>query len=82
MSGECEYRCESLDACIAPALWCDGIAQCPHGEDERLSQCSALLRVPAQYAAALLAFSILAAFATVSFVFHLFIIIYLMRTTV
>lgn len=66
LSGECEYRCSSLDACIAPALWCDGVAQCPRGEDERLAQCSALLRVPAQYAAVLIALSILAAVALVS----------------
>ncbi|XP_072943885.1 uncharacterized protein [Epargyreus clarus] len=66
LSGECEYRCESLDACIAPALWCDGVAQCPRGDDERLSQCSALLRVPAHYAAALLALSVLAAFAVIA----------------
>ncbi|KOB64833.1 Low density lipoprotein receptor-related protein-like protein [Operophtera brumata] len=50
LSGECAYRCTSLDACIAPALWCDGVAQCPGGEDERLAHCSALLRVPAHNA--------------------------------
>ncbi|XP_034840103.1 uncharacterized protein [Maniola hyperantus] len=66
LSGECPYRCESLDACIEPALWCDGIAQCPQGEDERLSQCSALLRVPAHYAVAVLALTILAAFAVIA----------------
>lgn len=66
MSGDCEYRCPSLDACIEPSLWCDGVSHCPHGEDERLSQCSSLLRMPLQYAAALIALTIIAAFATVS----------------
>ncbi|XP_011559939.3 uncharacterized protein LOC105390349 [Plutella xylostella] len=66
LSGECEYRCESLDACIEAALWCDGVEQCPHGEDERLSQCSALLRMPAQYAAAILALTVLFALALIA----------------
>lgn len=66
LSGECEYRCPSLDACISGALWCDGVAHCPRGEDERLAYCSALLRVPAHYAAALLALTALAAAAVVT----------------
>lgn len=66
LSGECEYRCASLDACIAAALWCDGIPHCPRGEDERLAHCSALLRVPAHYAVMFLALTVLAAFAVVS----------------
>ncbi|GBP31499.1 hypothetical protein EVAR_84609_1 [Eumeta japonica] len=65
LSGECEHRCSSLDACIEPVLWCDGVAHCPDAEDERLSQCSSLLRVPAQYAAALFALAVLAAFAAI-----------------
>lgn len=71
LSGECQYKCASLDACIAPALWCDGVVQCPQGEDERLSECSALLRVPAHYAAAMLALTILTVIAVVSFEIHL-----------
>ncbi|XP_013139476.1 PREDICTED: uncharacterized protein LOC106104080 [Papilio polytes] len=66
LSGECQYKCASLDACIAPALWCDGVVQCPQGEDERLSECSALLRVPAHYAAAMLALTILTVIAVIA----------------
>lgn len=71
MSGDCEYRCPSLDACISPALWCDGKDHCPHGEDERLYQCSTLLRMPAQYTAALLALTALFAFAMVGHISNL-----------
>ncbi|XP_028030461.1 uncharacterized protein LOC114243244 [Bombyx mandarina] len=66
LSGECTHRCASLDACIAAALWCDGMAHCPHGDDERLAHCSALLRLPAHYALALLAFAALTGCALVA----------------
>ncbi|XP_041977811.1 uncharacterized protein LOC121732087 [Aricia agestis] len=66
LSGECAHRCASLDACISPALWCDGVAQCPDGSDERLAQCSALLRLPPHYALAFIACTLLATFAVIA----------------
>ncbi|XP_046989403.1 uncharacterized protein LOC124594941 [Schistocerca americana] len=52
---DCPHRCPELDACINASLWCDGVAHCPSGADERLSECWARL-VPLPWAAAALAF--------------------------
>lgn len=30
----CPHYCHSLPGCLAPALWCDGMQDCPAGEDE------------------------------------------------
>lgn len=38
---ECPHKCPELDACISPALWCDGKDHCPSGWDESESQCGA-----------------------------------------
>ncbi|XP_049770968.1 uncharacterized protein LOC126112383 [Schistocerca cancellata] len=51
---DCPHRCPELDACINASLWCDGVAHCPSGADERLSECWARL-VPLPWAAAALA---------------------------
>ncbi|XP_049816979.1 uncharacterized protein LOC109597464 [Aethina tumida] len=38
---ECTHKCPELDACINPALWCDGKDHCPSGWDESEGQCGA-----------------------------------------
>lgn len=50
---ECEFMCPGLDACVNGSIFCDGIEQCPSGEDESFSHCSALLRLPAEVLAGL-----------------------------
>ncbi|XP_058457818.1 uncharacterized protein LOC131434755 isoform X2 [Malaya genurostris] len=45
---ECPYMCPDLNACVNASIWCDGIEQCPSGEDESFTNCSALLRLPAE----------------------------------
>ncbi|XP_058836455.1 uncharacterized protein LOC131693017 isoform X2 [Topomyia yanbarensis] len=45
---ECPYLCPDLNACVNASIWCDGIEQCPSGEDESFTNCSALLRLPAE----------------------------------
>ncbi|XP_055630213.1 uncharacterized protein LOC129771009 isoform X2 [Toxorhynchites rutilus septentrionalis] len=45
---DCPYVCPDLNACVNASIWCDGIAQCPSGEDESFTHCSALLRLPAE----------------------------------
>ncbi|XP_045485141.1 uncharacterized protein LOC110995642 [Pieris rapae] len=66
LSGECRYRCPSIDACISPALWCDGISQCPDGSDERLTQCSSFMNAPFHYLTGLIAFIACIAFIVVA----------------
>ncbi|CAH1400417.1 unnamed protein product [Nezara viridula] len=36
---ECKHRCPELDACISPALYCDGHINCPSGFDEDNPDC-------------------------------------------
>ncbi|XP_053674728.1 uncharacterized protein LOC128725034 [Anopheles nili] len=50
---ECPYLCPDLNACVNASIWCDGIEQCPSGEDEAFTHCSALLRLPAEVLAGL-----------------------------
>ncbi|XP_035906292.1 uncharacterized protein LOC118509603 isoform X2 [Anopheles stephensi] len=50
---ECPYLCPDLNACVNASIWCDGIEQCPSGEDEAFTHCSALLRLPAEILAGL-----------------------------
>ncbi|XP_052859858.1 uncharacterized protein LOC128267111 [Anopheles cruzii] len=50
---ECPYICPDLNACVNASIWCDGIEQCPSGEDEAFTHCSALLRLPAEVLAGL-----------------------------
>ncbi|XP_014287484.1 uncharacterized protein [Halyomorpha halys] len=38
-SWECKHRCPELDACISPALYCDGQINCPSGFDEDNPDC-------------------------------------------
>ncbi|XP_038115047.1 uncharacterized protein LOC6050731 isoform X2 [Culex quinquefasciatus] len=45
---ECPFQCPDLNACVNESIWCDGIAQCPSGEDESFTHCSALLQLPAE----------------------------------
>ncbi|XP_029726486.2 uncharacterized protein LOC109623124 isoform X2 [Aedes albopictus] len=45
---ECPFTCPGLDACVNGSIFCDGIEQCPSGEDESFTHCSALLRLPAE----------------------------------
>lgn len=45
---ECQFTCPGLDACVNGSIFCDGIEQCPSGEDESFTHCSALLRLPAE----------------------------------
>jgi hypothetical protein len=37
----CETACPGL-GCIAPGLWCDGVPDCPGGQDEAEAACSAV----------------------------------------
>lgn len=42
-------RCPELNACIPPALWCDGVPHCRSGFDEDESNCAFQLGVPTLY---------------------------------
>lgn len=34
MNVDCVRKCDELNACIAPELWCDSVRHCPSGKDE------------------------------------------------
>lgn len=38
---DCIHKCSELQACIAPKLWCDGVKNCPSGQDEDPEVCEA-----------------------------------------
>ncbi|KAL3220991.1 hypothetical protein MRX96_029695 [Rhipicephalus microplus] len=44
----CLHECPELSACISPELWCDSIAHCPSGHDEKPEHCR---RFPTFYVA-------------------------------
>ncbi|XP_050664549.1 uncharacterized protein LOC126965122 [Leptidea sinapis] len=75
LSGDCEYRCPSIDACISAKLWCDGIKQCPDGEDERLTQCSAFMNAPLHYISGFIAIIICIAIVMIGYVINDYIVV-------
>lgn len=48
-TGDCQYRCPELDACINATVWCDGVEDCPSGIDEALTHCSIIFQLPPVY---------------------------------
>ncbi|XP_055536271.1 uncharacterized protein LOC129724969 isoform X2 [Wyeomyia smithii] len=56
---DCPYQCPDLNACVNASIWCDGIEQCPSGEDESFTNCSAFLRLPAEVLAGFSVFLLL-----------------------
>lgn len=38
---DCVHKCSELQACISPKLWCNGVKNCPSGQDEDPDVCEA-----------------------------------------